>query len=606
MSAMHIAPYRIHDAGVSPDALMSDLRAHPVSQLVLRQGRGKDVDWYAFDVDDELLRKLKRRGRLHDVLGLEELRAAHTAVIPHTLSPAAAATRLPHSPRPIVLLDAAGNVGGVAVSRAATSGVASFAGAESVALPAAPARLFPQVASPRGNETAPGETLDYVVTITTEQAPGAPAMAVTFPAGMETLELYGEIASKEFAVLPGTPCFQKFIVDRQLQVTPKTWEFTVSAVGDRPCYSLDLIFHCAGSVVGRMVLTAARRGVSPPIPAHTSSEPLTLPTRPGAGLVLFIAERAGGVTSHFDFVVFRNGTRILEQSRDAPTNDYFDMLEEARDLATLKGLGTLLRSELPDEVVELLDAHASSREPILIMSNGRVAPFELMQLCPAQDGPFLGVAQPLGRWIYERTPPDEAIRVCQAACLRPSYQGIDELKDAVGEESDLAAHIPLIHAGTRDEFDSKILNNPDIGLLHFAGHAQAAPALLKLEAGGTLEPAAFHPKFPLMCQGRPFVFLNGCEIGKGTGMVPAPVGNLVKTLIKHGCRAVVAPFVKVQTAAARTAAEIFYDAAATEPIGEAVRRVREEVWKSGTRDDQRATFLSYAAFAMPATRLVWS
>jgi len=234
-----------------------------------------------------------------------------------------------------------------------------------------------------------------------------------------------------------------------------------------------------------------------------------------------------------------------------------------------------------------------------------VAPFEMVQLCPEKNGPFLGATQPVLRWIYERTPPADAIQEHQAACLRPSYQGTDTLPDAIEEERNLASHLQLIHAGTKHEFDSMVLNNPAIGLLHFAGHAQAAPALLKLEADETLEPAAFHPRYPLMNQGRPFVFLNGCEIGCGSGTVPAPVGNMVKTLLKNGCRAVVAPFVKVQTVASRKAAETFYEASESETIGEAVRRVREHAADPSTPEDQRATFLSYAAFAMPAVRLVW-
>jgi hypothetical protein len=516
------------------------------------------------------------------------------------VSPAAAASRLPHSPRPIVLVDAAGNVGGVAVSRAMP------AGAKTPIAPAQPAKLFPLVSAPHGNEAAPGETLEYVVRISAEQAPGAPAMEVTFPEGKQTLEVYGDISSKELAVLPGTPCSQKFVVDRDLNVTPNEWRFTVIAVGDRPCYSLDLIFHSAGAVVGRMVVTAARRGTSQPIPAHTNSEALILPTRCGAGLVLFVAERPAVTTSSFEFVAYRNGTRILDRSCDAPTYNYFERFEEALDLDALRGLGALLRNDLPTEIVELLDTHSTSQDPVLIISNGRVAPFELLQLCPAQNGPFLGVAQPLLRWIYERTPPDDPIQVHQAACLRPNYQGTDELKDAIGEEKDLAAHVHLIHAGTRSEFQSTVLDNPQVSLLHFAGHAQASPALLKLEAGETLEPATFHPRHKLMHDGRPFVFLNACEIGQGTAVAPAPVGNLVKTLLKNGCRAVVAPFVRVQTAAARTAAETFYSAAATETIGEAVRRVRQRAEDPNVTDDQRATFLSYAAFAMPAVRLVWS
>jgi hypothetical protein len=53
---------RIHHAGVSPDVLMNDLQTHPVPQLVLRRDRGAQIDWYAFDVDEELLRKLRHRG----------------------------------------------------------------------------------------------------------------------------------------------------------------------------------------------------------------------------------------------------------------------------------------------------------------------------------------------------------------------------------------------------------------------------------------------------------------------------------------------------------------------------------------------------------------
>lgn len=604
MTTMRIAPFRIRNADVSADVLKKDLQAHPVPHVVVRRDRGAAVDWYAFDVDDDLLRKLKRGGRLREALHLDKLHRALTAVLPSTVSPAAAARRLSHSERPIVLLDAAGNVGGVAVSHA-TPSTAAPAGAGPSTAPAQAAKLFPLVSAPKGNVAAPGEILEYVVKLTGDQDADAPALEVTFPEGKQTLEVHAEISSKEFALPPGTPCSHTFVVDRYLNVTPGEWRFAVTTSGDRPCYSLDLIFRSAGAVIGRIVITAARRGASHPVPAHINSEALTLPTRSGAGLVLCVLERIGNASSAFTFSASRSdNTLIVERNCDVPLEDYFARFGRAADLDALRDVGALLRNDLPTDVVELLETHAATHDPLLIISNGRVAPFEMLQLRPADNGPFLGVEVPVVRWIYEHTPPDDPIEIREAACLRPTYQGADALKDAVGEEKDLSAHVHLIHAGTRSEFLSTILDNSDVNLLHFAGHAQASPALLKLEGGEILEPTAFHPKHKLLHDGRPFVFLNGCEIGQGTGTVPAPVGNLVKTLLKNGCRAVVAPFVRVDTAAARSAAETFYSAAGTETIGEAVRRVREHAMDSTVTDDQRATFLSYAAFAMPRMRLV--
>jgi hypothetical protein len=127
--------------------------------------------------------------------------------------------------------------------------------------------------------------------------------------------------------------------------------------------------------------------------------------------------------------------------------------------------------------------------------------------------------------------------------------------------------------------------------------------MLKLENNEALKPVDFLDCYPLMSEGRPFVFLNACQAGLGTGLARATIENIVKTLLQFGSRSVIAPFVKIQTKAARQAADLFYDMSMSKTIPEAMQSVRQRAEFNETPDDQRATYLSYAAFTQPRLRL---
>jgi CHAT domain-containing protein len=107
-----------------------------------------------------------------------------------------------------------------------------------------------------------------------------------------------------------------------------------------------------------------------------------------------------------------------------------------------------------------------------------------------------------------------------------------------------------------------------------------------------------------MKEGRPAVFLNGCNGGAARGSVAAMFGDFSRSLIAYGARSVIAPFVRVDSKAAARAAKTFYETCETLSVVEAVRHIRELALDSSTTDEQRSTFVSYAVFARPGLKLV--
>jgi CHAT domain-containing protein len=196
------------------------------------------------------------------------------------------------------------------------------------------------------------------------------------------------------------------------------------------------------------------------------------------------------------------------------------------------------------------------------------------------------------------------LNIGQVACIRPQYgTSGDELPSAEEEEKDLQQRFPnRFHVIRRSSELGDLLQNGQVRILHFAGHADGNPAHLVLE-DDKVSPARFHPSYPLLRIGRPLFFLNGCRTGKSWSNAPAFLANSVKVLLTSGCSAIVAPMIKVESPAARKAAKVFYDAVANETIVEAVRQVRCLALDRSTPEEDKATYLSYLVFAPPTLKL---
>lgn len=593
--------FRTYSASDRADRVARELEAHFAPYLVIRRDLGIRDLWYLFLVDEELIWRLKSRGfwfgkplcSVEDALNLHEEGSIPPGIVsteapPGTLVPKALArpTRATVH-RPDLLLDTHEGVRGV------------FTGE---ALPPAQAMVYPSISCRDGNEVEPNQVVEFLVRVEAAPRPGiSAAFPIQFPGNAETIDLHAEVSSREFEPLSRDDWSRTFVVNRQLRSTPEHWLFKAQARGDRKQYSLTVTFHTSGLVIGALEVALPRRSLAASAPpAKFGARLMSLPQESGARLVVSISEPGSQdylLSLYEDNRPWENVVPWPGAGRNSET--YFTGLERAQTDQDLQNAGYGLWVDLPEPVRQFLDRRQLEGAPTLFISNGRVAPFEILQLRPQRSGPFLGVDRPVSRWVNDSDmPAGEELKVARVACIRPSYQGADALPSAVKEEEDLRERFPaLLRVATTSDLDN-LLESGDVGLVHFAGHADSSPAHLTLEDGQVL-PARFHPSKPLLKQGHPLIFLNGCRAGAGRSGAPAAVANFVKVLLTSRCSAVVAPMINAYSPAALEAARVFYDALATETIAEAVRRVRAIPSTQSIPDTQRATFLSYLAFAPP-------
>jgi hypothetical protein len=603
--------FRTCRASDRADRVVRELEAHFAPYLVIRRDLRIRTRWYIFPVDEGLISSLKSKrfdykGKplylVEKVLDLHEY--DEEAITPRIVStegpPGTLATKALAWPtraavhRPSLLLDTHEAVLGI------------FTGE---ALPPAQAMVYPSISCPDGNEVEPGQVVEFLVRV--EAAPRAgisAALPIQFPSNAETINLYAEVSSREFKPLSRDEWSKTFVVNRQLRSTPEHWLFKAQARGNRRQYSLTVTFHTSGSVVGSLPVTLPRRSraASAP-PPKFGGRSMSLPQESGASLVVNISEQGSQ-----DYLLSlyedndRWGDTVPWREAGRKGEIYFTWLERAQTVQDLQNTGYGLWVDLPEPVRRFLDRRKFEGVPTLFISDGRVAPFEILQLRPQSSGPFLGVDRPVIRWVNDSEMPDgPELKVARVACIRPSYQDADALPSAVREEEYLRERYPtLSRVATTSDLDN-LLKSGDVGLVHFAGHADGSPAELTLE-DGKVPAVRFHPSKPLLNQGHPLFFLNGCRAGAGRSGAPAAVANFVKVLLTSKCSAVVAPMIKVDSAAALEAAHVFYAALATETIAEAVRRVHAIPSTRSMPDTQRATFLSYLAFAPPTLRVTFT
>jgi CHAT domain len=598
-----LGTFRTCAASERADRVARELEAYFAPYLVIRRDLEDRNGWYVFLVDEELIRRLKSKRfgiTVEHTLDLHEHEFDTPRIVSMEGPPGTLLTRVLASHvraaahRPHVLLDTHEAVRGI------------FTGE---ALPPAQAMLYPSITCVDGNEVEPGQVVEFLVKVEAAPQPGiTTALPIQFPRHAETIDLYAEVSSREFGPLGRDEWSKTFVVSRQLRSTPDQWLFKARARGNRKQYSLTVTFHTAGAVVGALGVTLPRRSrlASAP-PPKFSARLMSIPQESGARLVVSISEQGG--QDYLLSLYQDNGQwddAVPWQGAGRASETYFTWLENAQTDQDLQDAGYGLWVDLPEPMRRFLDRHEVEGASTLFISNGRVAPFEILQLRPKSSGPFLGVDRPVTRWVNDSgMPAGRELKVARVACIRPTYQGADALPSAVAEEAYLQGRFPrLSHVATKSDLDT-LLDNGDVGLVHFAGHADGNPAQLTLE-DARVPPARFHPAKPLLSQGHPLFFLNGCRAGSGRSGAPAAVANFVKVLLTSECSAVVAPMIKTDSAAALEAAHVFYEALETESIAEAVRRVRALPTTRAMPDAQRATFLSYLAFAPPTLRVAFT
>src|SRR5262249_5490009 len=152
-------------------------------------------------------------------------------------------------------------------------------------------------------------------------------------------------------------------------------------------------------------------------------------------------------------------------------------------------------------IKDVLENDPGTDKPLSIISHVPYAPLEIATLPLGKDGEFLGARRPVLRWPEIAHASPARAQFDALLCIRPTYLGDDALPNALKEEEFLKNLLPTEekrrHACTHAELKPH-LDDGSIHAIHFAGHAQTDPALLKLEGGGHVTAAFFFQTTQLM------------------------------------------------------------------------------------------------------------
>lgn len=469
-------------------------------------------------------------------------------------------------------------------------------------LPEVRGTLYPSITTKPADEIEPNQVVTFVLRLEPTGPSKLSPLAVKFPANWPSVSLRATVSSASFLRPSRESWTQTFEVNRRLTTTPTEWEFLARAFGDQPFYSLTVSFDVGNFPAGAYELRLRRKG-APALSGAPSGGIVSIPRSLRSASLQVLTITAEG--PQLRLRLLRGSRELVDGLWSMSTEGFFTKLEAANNLQDIWRFGAALYASLPAELTDFLDSPIFSGSPLLITSSVPIAPFELLRLRPRENGPYLGLDRPVLRWTDKPPMPDLAkLCITGLACIRPEYDLHEALPSAAVEERELTArfaHLPVDRVATLAEFES-LLQKASIQLIHFAGHADGNPARLSLQ-DGKIEPTYFDPGTPLMNAG-PFLFLNGCRAATGRTQVPEFQANMMKLLLAANCTGAVAPLTKVESEAARIAANTFYEAVASgKKVGEAVQAVRALALTKDIAPKHAVSYLSYLAFASPSLQL---
>jgi len=228
-------------------------------------------------------------------------------------------------------------------------------------------------------------------------------------------------------------------------------------------------------------------------------------------------------------------------------------------------------------------------------------PWELMAFEPPLDPKapaVLGAQADVGRWIFDGPPPAAPPPAASPGAMKVLsggaglQQGEDEafdLRDAYGARS-----APL----TVDGLVDALCSPPPPSCIHVSSHGSAAAG--PAQDGLVLDDGRFDDLAArgLQLSGRPFIFLNACEVGQGNVSLGSYAG-LAAAFTYAGASGVVAPLWAIRDGIARSIVAGFYRAlAAGTPVAAALRAVRASFGEQGL--PVSATYLAWQFFGHPS------
>ena len=282
----------------------------------------------------------------------------------------------------------------------------------------------------------------------------------------------------------------------------------------------------------------------------------------------------------------------------------------------LRGIGLTIAEQLPIEFWNALSRVAErtgDRPPtILFLSAEPYVPWELAVVDPPLDPdlpPFLAAQATVGRWVLGQRrpvlPPPMSLPVQGVAAVSGVYQlpGWQRLADAEAEAEDI---VRVYKATPVDATIGGILDllqgQPVADVIHFAVHgtydAEEAKDGLILVDGSALDPLAVRG---VALRGHPFVFLNACQVGRGSQILGDHAG-LAAAFLFAGASGVIAPLWSIDDRLARDIAVRFYERAMRGEAPAEVMRTERAAFRDAP-ETMSSTYMAYQFFGHPGLRL---
>lgn len=267
---------------------------------------------------------------------------------------------------------------------------------------------------------------------------------------------------------------------------------------------------------------------------------------------------------------------------------------------------------------ELIDAQIDFRS-IAIVSDEPYIPWELMIPNRVNGGRHedrekpLGVEFDVGRWTDRRIiAPPRDITLLDSHVVAPTYRSEMALEKAGAEAAMVIAHYPGDVVSPADfETVAWTLGTVGRSLIHFVCHGddEGGPVQsLHLECGAKLTSSSIlrvQGIAKLFASRRPVVFLNACEVGRGSPALVGPNG-FASSFIRLGAAAVIAPLWSVEDADAHEVAREFYGKMKANPdlpLSRIVAGIRAKAY-DGQGTDTYAAYCFYGDPCATANRRV--
>jgi hypothetical protein len=281
-------------------------------------------------------------------------------------------------------------------------------------------------------------------------------------------------------------------------------------------------------------------------------------------------------------------------------------------IAALRGAGKQLFRAAPDVFKkafwELIDS-GSPLKYIAIVSEEPYVPWELMIPRRTLDGGIpqtlsaLGVGFAVGRWTSKDVATaQQRISMTDSYVIAPKYPPNRALPHAQDEAAYVMARFPGKPIEPVDfENIVRMFKAGGKTLVHFACHGSSGVAgkqVIELENSKTLLSDVLlgvQEVETALREKQSFVFLNACEVGRGTPALSG-VGGFAESFIDMGASAVVAPLWSVKDGIAHEIALKFYDETLKNPqlsFAEILTGIRARAYDPQIGEDTYAAYCFY-------------